>query len=631
MRHPLVVPLAAALAFAVLPALSHAGGGARDRADIEDRYKWNLQDIYPSDEAWEADFAKAEAMAGEMAGLQAKMGGKLGESGERILELQRRSEEMEGLIDRLYIYAGLNGDQDTRISEYQGYLQRLESLSTQIGASMAWVEPELLAIPREKLQRTIDKTKGLKIYQHQFDDMWRQQAHVLSEKEEKILSLAGEMSGGPSSIYGQMMNADLSFGTFLDENGEEVEMTKSRYGKYMKDPNRDVRERAWTVYYDGYEKYLHGATAAYAASVKKDIFYAKARGYASSADQALDADNVPVSVLDNLIATINNNFDAVRRYNLIRKRMLGVDTLRHWDSYVALIPDMDEEVSYDDATRMVSAGLKPLGDDYVSDLQAAFSGRWIDVYENEGKRSGAYSWGSFTTPHPYMLLNYENRLDDVFTLAHELGHTMHTYYTTETQPQVYASYSLFVAEVASTTNEAILINDMLRNTTDRDRRIFLLNHSIEEILGTVYTQVMFSEFEKTAHEMAESGEPLTVDSLNGLYLGLIDKYGGGVIEYTDRSGTGWSRIPHFYRPFYVYKYATSYAAALALAEDILNGKPGALEAYRNFLRSGSSDYPIELLKDAGVDLSSPAPIQAACDHLSAMVDELDALLSGSGT
>jgi oligoendopeptidase F len=629
MRLPFVLPLAAAVALVVFPVRTLASGAARDRAEIEDRYKWNLGDIYESDAAWEADFAKAEKMAAEMAGLQEKIGGKLGASGKTILDLERRTEEIGALTDKLYLYAGLKGDQDTRVSEYQGYLQRLQNLGTQLGASMAWVEPELLSIPREKLQGYLDHTKGLKIYQHEFDNMWRQQEHVLSREEEKILSLAGELAGGPSSVYGQMMNADLSFGTFLDENGEEVEMTKSRYGRYMKNPNRDVRERAWNVYYDGYERYLHGATAAYAASVKKDIFFTQARGYESCAQRALDADNVPVSVLDNLIATINDNFDAVRRYNLIRKRMLGVETLRHWDSYVALIPDMDEQVPYDEATKIVLEGLRPLGDDYVKDLSQAYTSRWIDVYENEGKRSGAYSWGSYSTPHPYMLLNYENRLDDVFTLAHESGHTMHTYYTTATQPQVYADYSLFVAEVASTTNEAILISDMLRNTTDRDRRIFLLNHSIEEILGTMYTQVMFSEFEKTAHEMAEAGQPLTVDSLNELYGGLIDKYGGGVVEYTDRSATGWSRIPHFYRPFYVYKYATSYAAALALADGILDQRPGALDAYRAFLRSGSSDYPIELLKAAGVDLSDPAPIQAACDRLAAMVDELDELLSGT--
>ena len=290
---------------------------------------------------------------------------------------------------------------------------------------------------------------------------------------------------------------------------------------------------------------------------------------------------------------------------------------------------MDVNVPYEEAEHIVTDALKPLGDDYVNNVKKALKSRWIDVYENVGKQSGAYSWGSSAIPHPYMLLNYENHLEDVFTLAHEMGHTMHTFYTDETQPQVYANYSLFVAEVASTTNEAILINSMLKTEKNRDRKIFLLNHSINEILSTIYTQVMFTEFEKTAHEMAESGEPLTVDSLDKLYGGLIEKYGGGVVEYTDRSSEGWCRIPHFYRSFYVYKYATSYAAALALADGILAGKPGAVEAYRNFLRSGSSDYPINLLKAAGVDLSQPAPIQAACNRLSALVDELDELLRGA--
>jgi len=629
MRIQTLSALAAALAVVVLPGLASAADAARERADIADRYKWNLADVYESDDAWEADFARAEEMARELTGLKDEIGGKLGKSGKTILDLSKKTEAMEALFDRLATYAGLKADQDTRVSQYQGYRQRLASLGTQVSASLSWIEPELVAIPRDKMQGYLDKTPGLKIYQHEFDDLWRQQEHVLSEKEERILSLAGEMAGGASSVYGQMMNADLSFGTFKDEKGEDVEMTQARYGTYMRNPDRTVREDAWNVYYDGYEKYLHAATASYGASVKSDIFYTRARGYESTAQRVLDRDNVPVEVLENLIDTINANFAAVTRYNLIRQRVLGVDSLRHWDSYVSLVPDMDVEIPYEEGMNIVLAGLEPLGDDYVRDLRMAFDSRWLDVYENVGKRSGAYSWGSSAIPHPYMLLNYESRLDDVFTLAHELGHTMHTYYTVATQPQVYADYSLFVAEVASTTNEAILISDMLKTEKDRDRRVFLLNHSINEILGTMYTQVMFSEFEKTAHEMAERGEPLTVDSMNELYGGLIAKYGGGVVQYTDRSSMGWCRIPHFYRPFYVYKYATSYAAALALADGILSGKPGALEAYRDFLRSGSSDYPIELLKDAGVDLSSPAPIQAACDRLSALVDELDQLLRGA--
>jgi oligoendopeptidase F len=488
------------------------------------------------------------------------------------------------------------------------------------------VDPALVAIPREKVLAWMDKNEDLALYRHSFDDLWRQQQHVLSEDEERILSLAGDLSSTPGSVYSQMMNADLSFGTYVDENGEEVEMTQARYGTAMRNPSRDVRERAWGVYYDGYERYLHAATAAYAGAVKRDLFYTTARGYESCAQRALDADNVPVEVLDNLIATVNANLDPIRRYNEIRMRIMDVDTLRHWDEYVPLVPSLDEEIPYERAVETILAGLHPLGETYVSDMRKGFDSRWVDVYENVGKRSGAYSWGAYST-HPYMLMNYESKLDDMFTLAHEMGHSMHTFYANAGQPQVYADYPIFLAEVASTTNEALLMDDLLKRTQDREKRIFLLNHWIDQIQGTMYTQVMFSEFEKRAHEMAEAGEPLTVDALGAVYLDLISRYSGGVTTYTDRSGGGWIRIGHFYRNFYVYKYATSYAAATALAKRILDGEPGAREAYLELLASGSSDYPMDLLRKAGVDLSTPAPIQATCDLLARLVDELDTLLS----
>jgi oligoendopeptidase F len=472
-----------------------------------------------------------------------------------------------------------------------------------------------------------ESTEGLGIYRHHYDDLWRQQEHVLSEEEERILSLSGEMSGTPSSIYSQMMNADLSFGTFLDENGEEVEMTKQRYSSYMRNPDRDVRERAWSVYYDGYENYLHAATAAYAGAVKRDIFYTRSRGYESCLQRALDADNVPVDVFENLIATISANMEPMRRYNEIRARVMELETLKHWDSYVSLVPSLDEEIPYEEAQKTIVEGLAPLGPEYVGYVEKGFGSRWIDVYENEGKRSGAYSWSTYAVETPFILMNYDQQIEDMFTLAHEMGHSIHSVYSTAHQPQVYGDYPIFLAEVASTANEAILMDHLLKETKDREKRIFLLNTYISQIQGTVYTQVMFSEFEKRAHEMGEAGEPLTVEAFGEVYGELLDKYSGGVIEYGPRSANGWSRIPHFYRNFYVYKYATSYAAATALARRILDGEPGALDAYLTFLGSGASDYPIDLLKEAGVDLSSPEPIQATCDLLAELVEELDTLLS----
>ena len=624
MRARFQIPGTIATLVVLLPTLAFAQIAARERSDVEEQYKWDLSGVYASDEAWEADYAEAQNVLKEMEGLRDELGTL--DSGKKLLQLHRRTEDAQRIVERLYTYAWLKSDEDTRVSKYQGYKQQMQGLAVRLSTALSWIEPALIAIPREKVDKWMKDTKGLETYRHSFDDLWRQQEHVLSEKEERVLSLAGEVSATAGNIYNQMMNADLSFGTFKNEKGEDVEMTQARYMTYMSNPDRRVRADAWDVYYQGYEKYIHSATEALAGAVKRDIFYTRARGYESCAQRALDADNVPVEVLDNLIATVGANVEPMRRYNEIRRRVMGLDTLEHWDGYVSLIPSLDEEIPYEKAVDTIVAGLAPLGPTYVGDMKKGFESRWVDVYENAGKQDGAYSWGTFAAPHPYMLMNYESRMDDMFTLAHEMGHSMHTFYAVANQPQVYSDYSLFVAEVASTTNEALLMHHLLSEPMDRDRRIFLLNQWIEKIQGTVYTQVMFSEFEKTIHEMAERGEPLTTDALNGVYLELIDKYAGGAVHYGPRSGQGWCRIGHFYRNFYVYKYATSYAAATAIAKRIMDGEPGAVDAYLTFLASGSSDYPLEVLKKAGVDLSKPEPIQATCDLLARLVDELDALL-----
>ena len=594
------------------------------RSVYEDQSRWadalNVYQSFPPRPRQWVHFARASIER-----MRAKLG-KL-DSGKKLLELARTTEAVELALSKLSQYASLKGDQDTRVSKYQGYNQQMQSLFTDYGTAVAWVQPALVAIPRKNVEAWMKSSKELAVYRHSYDNLWRQQKHVLSEKEEKLLSLAGDMSSTPGDVYSQMMNADLSFGSYKNEKGESVEMTQARYSVAMTNPDRKVRKAAWDVYYQGYENYLHAAAESYTGAVKRDMFYAKARGYESCAQAALDADNVPVDVLDNLIETVGKNTSAVRRYHGIRRAIMQVDTLQHWDTYVALIPALDEEIPYEKAVETIEKGLEPLGAKYVEDMTKGFASRWIDVYENVGKRSGAYSSGTAAAPHPYMLLNYESRMDDMFTLAHEMGHSMHTFYSVANQPQVYSDYSIFVAEVASTTNEAILMHSLLGQPMDRTRKIFLLNQYIEKILGTVYTQVMFSEFEKRTHEMAERGEPLTLDALNAVYLELIDKYSGGAIHYGPRSGEGWCRIGHFYRNFYVYKYATSYAAATALAQGIVDEKAGARDAYLTFLASGSSDYPIDLLKKAGVDLSTPAAVQATCDLLSKLVGELDELVA----
>ncbi|MBN1824999.1 MAG: oligoendopeptidase F [Candidatus Eisenbacteria bacterium] len=622
--------IAASLALLlIVPTLAMAGKEARERADVDEQYKWDLSHIYATDADWEADYARLEAMLPEITGWEETYKGHLGESGEELLAFMKKNEELESLIERLYSYAVLKWHEDLRESAYQNYTQKVQMLLTQMAAATSWIQPELVAIPREKLQALLDNTEGLKIYQQSFDDMWRTQEHVLSEPEERILSLAGDVASVPADAYRQMTDADMKFGTFLDENGEEVEMTQARYMTYLQNPDRRVRRDAYRVYYDGYETYIHGTTSTYQGVVYRDLFYTRARNYGSCAERALDSDNVKVDVLENLINTINMNFAAVKKYNQIRKREMGLDTLYHWDYYVPIVSELDEEVPFEEAVATIQKGLKPLGKQYLKDMKAGFEGSWIDVYENAGKRSGAYSWGAYSLPHPYMLLNYENTLDDMFTVAHEMGHSLHTFYTSSNQPQVYGDYTIFVAEVASTTNEALLMHYLLEHEKDKRKRAYLIDHYIKQILGTVYTQVMFSEFEKVTHEMAERGEPLTQDALNAVYGELLNKYGGYEITYPEWAQIGWSRIPHFYRNFYVYKYATSYAAATAISRKILDGDKGALEAYLSFLKSGSSDYPVELLKKAGVDLSTPAPIEATCKLLGELVDELDRLLQES--
>ncbi len=617
----------AAWAFLVTPSETIAADkSAKDRSEIDDSYKWDLTGLYETADQWESEFAATEKLIDEISDFK----GRLHQSADTFLEFQEKSEKLGWYSERILIFAGLKYHEDTNVSENAALWERARSLMTRISAAVSWVQPEMVSIPHETIEDWIAKNEKVAVYRHWFDDMWRTQEYTLSEKEERVLALAGDLAGAPTSIFEAMTNADLKFGTFVDSEGDEVEMTQARYGTYMQDPDRDVRDRAWQVYYDGYERYINANAAALAGAVKRDLFYTRARGYESCAERALDADNVTVDLLDNLIATINENHAPIHKYNRIRSSVLGIDTLRHWDLYTPLTPELNVEISYEDAVKTILEGLEPLGDEYVKNLEMAFSSNWIDVYENKGKRSGAYSWGGYATGNPYVLLNYENKHEDMSTVAHEIGHALHTWYTINNQPQVYADYSIFVAEVASTTNEAILMNYLLEKEKDPMKRMFLINSYIRQIEGTMYTQVEFAEFERGIHDMAESGDPLTVDSMNDLYSGLLTKYAGPAVKYDERSGMGWSRIGHFHRNFYVYKYATSYAAATAFAKKILDGEPGVREKYLEFLKSGSSDYPVELLKEAGVDLSSPEPIQATCDLLAELVDELERLIKENG-
>lgn len=611
-----------ALLLIVVPAQLFAQE-ATQREDIGNKYKWDLTRIYASNEDWEADYDKLKASIPEFDTYR----GRLGESGETLLAFLKQQEDVTATMDKLLVYAGLQHHQDMRVSENEGLWQKIQGLGTEISSATAWVTPELIAIPEETVEGFFQDSEELAVHRHSFDDLWRQQQYVLSEKEERILSLAGDLASVPTSVFGQMTNADLQFGRFVNENGDTVEMTEGRYSVYMNHPDRELRERAWQVYYDGYEKILNGNAAAIAGAMKRDLFYTRARGFDTCIERALYSDNLEVDLFENLIATINANLEPLHRYSTIRSEVLDIDTLSHWDLYTPLTPNLDEDVPYEKAVATIIEGLEPLGEDYVSKMTRLFDSNIVDVYENAGKRSGAYSWGGLSTGGPYMLMNYQDKLEDMFTLAHEMGHSMHTLYSMNNQPPVYADYVLFVAEVASTTNEALLMNYLLENETDREKRIYLINHYIKQIQGTVYTQVEFAEFEYELHKMVEAGEPLTVESLNKAYYDLLSKYSGPAVQYPERSGMGWGRIGHFYRNYYVYKYATSYAAATAFAKKILAEEPGALEAYLEFLKSGSSEYPADILKKAGVDLTTPEAIQATCELLDDLVSELEVLIS----
>jgi oligoendopeptidase F len=603
-----------------------ADGAVPERKDIEAKYKWALEDIYPTDQAWEADFQKFQAAIPEIAQYK----GKLGESGETLLAALETRDRLGELHGKLFVYASMRYDQDTRVDLYAGMRDRISSLGVQYAQAAAYMEPEILAVPRDALWAMVEKTPGLELYRHYLDDLIRGQAHTLSAEEEELLALSSDVSGTFGKTFGAFHNADLTvYGRMPDEDGNVVDLTKARYSAFQESPDRRVREQSWKLFYAPYEEFGHMMANNMAGNVKSHTFYAKARKYDSALQAALDRNAIPTEVYTNLVKTVRENIEPLHRYVALRKRMLGVDTLQVWDMSAPLVTGTVKDIPFETAEKMVVDGLKPLGPEYLTPFRNAFNAGWIDVYETAGKRSGAYSWGDYDTK-PYLLLNYNGTLEDVFTLAHEMGHSMHSYLTRHNQPYVYGDYATFVAEVASTTNEALLIHKMLGETTDHQKRLVLLNHYLEQIRGTFFTQVMFADFELQMHEMVESGKPLTKESLDQLYIDTYKTYFGPSVNVVDLNGATWSRIPHFYYNFYVYQYATSYAAATALSGKILKEGEPAVDRYLAYLKSGSSDYPINVLKKAGVDMTTPQPIVDTINTFSDVLDQMEAELDKSG-
>ncbi len=599
-------------------------GKLKVRQDIPDQFKWRLEDIYPNQEQWEKDYRQAQQLAGEATAYQ----GKLGESPQTLLEALQLEEKLEEINEKINIYAHMRRDEDNADAGSQAMADRAENLNTQVMGALAFVAPEILSLPEATLHNFRNSEPGLGKYEFALAELLRQKPHVLSASEEQLLAQMSEVAQAPGNIFRMLNNADLSFPSIKDETGQEIELTHGRYSQLMESHDRRVRRDTFHALYGTYQKLKNTLGATYSSSVKKDAFFGRARKFPSALQASLFHDNVSQEVYDNLIQAVHQNLEAMHRYVRLRKKVLGVDELHMYDIYTPIVKDIKWEIPYPEAVEYVKQGLAPLGDAYAGIMQEGLNSGWVDVYENKGKTSGAYSWGPYGV-HPYVLMNYQDNLNNVFTLAHELGHAMHSYFAYREQPYTYAHYTIFTAEVASTVNEALLMNYLLKTVTDHDKKLYLVNYYLEQFRGTVYRQTMFAEFEKITHEKTEAGEALTPELLGQIYYRLNKDYYGPEMVADDEIALEWARIPHFYSAFYVYKYATGFSAATALSRKILNEGEPAVASYLEFLKKGGSDYPLSLLRFAGVDMTTPQPVQEALDIFVQLLDQMEELI-GAG-
>lgn len=597
------------------------GSGIPKRNEIPQEYKWRLEDIYASNDLWEKDYQRVKEMADGLAPYKETMD----ESSSKLVECLNLSTEMTRLFEKVYVYAHMRSHEDSADSFYQGLADRTYSLGVTVNSANSFIVPGILAIPDEKLKGYLMESEALSFYDRYLDEIRRMKPHVLSADEEQLLAMTGEMSQAPGAIFNMLNNADIKFPVIKDENSRDIELTKGRYIQLMENNDRRVRKDAFDGMYSTYYKQRNTLAAILNANVKANIFNARARKYGSAREQSLFDDNVPLEVYDNLIKAIHDNMNLMHRYVRLRKKLMGLPELHMYDLYVPMIKQVKMDIPFEEARKTVKEGLKALGENYGKDLEAGFSNWWIDIYENEGKRSGAYSWGCYDS-HPYVLLNHKDNLNHMFTLAHEMGHALHSFYSDKNQPYIYAQYKIFVAEVASTLNEALLMNHLLNTTTDKMKKLYLLNYFMEQFRTTVYRQTMFAEFEKIIHEKAESGEALTAELLSSIYRELNISYYGPDIVVDDYIDMEWARIPHFYTSFYVYKYATGFSAAMSISQQILNEGQPAVDRYLKFLSSGGSDYPIELLKIANVDMSTTEPVNNALKLFGSLLDQMEELL-----
>ena len=591
-----------------------------ERSEQQKAYTWAIEDLFPSDEAWQSALGEAKEFLPRIKALE----GHLGESAEALLSSMKLEDEMSVALMDLLEYAARKGDEDTRVAKYQDMMAQLTALLVEINTASSYEDNEILAISDETLESWYARTPDLALYRRKLEQVRRRRAHILSPAEETLLASAGELSEGPDNIFSMLNDADMTFPDAIDSQGNAHPVTHGSYIPLMYSQDRTLRKSAFEQLYSVYRQFRNTSAAVLSAQAKQLLFFSRARKYPSSLAAALDANEVPVEVYHNLISAVRANLPKLHRYTAVRKKLLGVDELHFYDLYTPIVGDVDMTVPFEEGKKLVEEALAPMGEDYLKILREGFRNRWIDVYENTGKRSGAYSAGARV--HPFVLLNYHDTLNDVFTLAHEMGHAIHSYHSNKHQPVAYADYVIFVAEVASTCNEALLMEHLLAKTTDRRERAYLINYFLEQFRTTLYRQTMFAEFELKVNEMAQRGEGLTADALCDLYRQLNADYFGPDIVVDDEIALEWARIPHFFYDFYVYQYATGYSAAIALSRRILKEGEQAVKDYVKFLSGGCSADPITLLRGAGVDMATPQPVNEALELFDRLLDEMEELL-----
>ncbi|SIR47693.1 oligopeptidase F. Metallo peptidase. MEROPS family M03B [Haladaptatus litoreus] len=591
-----------------------------ERSDIDTQYKWDLESIYTSDEEWEEAYEEVEERLSDLEAYE----GQATEDGETLLSVLELSDELGREVAMVASYARMRSDEDTSDQQYQALSTRAQSLASRAQSAGSFIEPEVQSLDRDELDRMIAETDGLEQYDHYLDDVIRMKEHTRSAEIENLLAEFGEVTGASGEIYNMLSNADMEFPTVEKPDGDAVEITQSNFVNLLKNPDREFRQSVYEGYFDEWADVRNSVGAAYKNSVKADVKYARARNYDTAREAALDGPNVPPKVYDNLLETVRDNLDKLHRHAELKRESLGVDELQMWDVYMPMTESESPDLDYDQAVEYVVEAVGALGEDYQSRVAEGIESRWIDVYESQDKRAGAYSGGTYDT-QPFILMNYQDDISSMYTLAHELGHSLHSQLTSETQPYVYGGYEIFVAEVASTVNEALLTHHLLETVDDPEFRLHVLNEYLERFRSTLYRQTLFADFEYQAHQVVENGEALTPDRLDEIYGDLKREfYEPAVVD--DRIEREWMRIPHFYRAYYVYQYSTGISAAVALADKILDEGEPAAERYLDFLSSGSREYPLELLRGAGVDMASPEPIQRALDVYDTHLDEMEELI-----